>query len=255
MYKAFLSFFIAISFLSCSDHQPDAPTNANAIVMKSVDYLYANYRLLGYDSAVLTHNIVYGPYGTIFSTGGGRTMSVAAMMEVILTTMQQYASDSGDEGVFDFLPIESWQLLGSNCIKSHIWTNASLDSYGTADALCNFGMGEIVPFEDLTPGSFINFNRTTGTSHAVVFIAFIDTTGTEHTVYPDGAMIVGFKYFSSQGGYAVGTGGLDYRYAIFSDYTSPPGMPHTSDLNVIYSTNQHIMNTGILLHPSLWQLP
>ncbi len=243
------------ALIGCVPPSEEPPVSANAMVMESVAYLYDNYGLLGWGNAVLTHDIIYGPYGTIPATEGGKTMNVAAMMEVILTVMQRYASETGNDEVFDYLPIESWRNLSNDCIKAHIWTNPILDSYGTVDALCHFGMGEIVPFEELTPGSFINFNRTTSTGHAVVFLAFIDGDGTEYAAYPDGVTVIGFKYFSSQGGPAVGEGGLDYRYAIFDGYGPPSGLPHGTDIHVIYSTDRQIMNTGRMLHPSRWEMP
>jgi hypothetical protein len=176
-------------------------------------------------------------------------MCVAAVMEVILTAMQLYADDTGDATVWDFLPIDSWKYLGADNIKAHIWVNADLDAYGTADALRHFGMGENVPFELLQPGGVININRTTGTGHAVVFLKFIDIDGTEYDTWND--QVVGFRYFSSQGGYDPGTGGLDYRCAIFSDYGSPT-MSCRRDLNVIYSTNQQLLNTGHMFAPAFW---
>lgn len=226
-----------------------ASTYFNDWVLSAVDYLWANYRLLGYDSAVLTHDIPYGANGLIEMSGGAKTMCVAAAMEVILTAMNLYAEDTGDTSVFEFLPEESWETLSSDHIKAHIWVNHSLGSGGTADALENFGMGEFVVFEDLTPGTFLNLNRTTGTGHAVVFLGFIDIVGNIYDTWnPD---VVGFYYFSSQGGFDVGAGGLDYRYAVFSDYGSPP-MPGKRDLNVIYSTNTDYLNTGYMFHPDYW---
>ncbi len=226
-----------------------AGTYFNDWILSAVDYLWANYRLLGYDSAVLTHDIPYGDTGLIEASGGARTMCVAAVMEVILTAMNLYAEDTGDDTVFDFLPEQSWETLHDNHIKAHIWVNHSLGSGGTADALENFGMGEFLLFEDLTPGSFVNLNRTTGTGHAVVFLGYLDLAGNIYETWnPD---VVGFYYFSSQGGYDVGAGGLDFRYAVFSDYGAPP-MPGKRDLNVIYSTDSDYLNTGKMYHPDGW---
>ncbi len=176
-------------------------------------------------------------------------MCVAAAMEVILTAMQIYAQDTGDDSIFDFLPVKSWQSLQSNNIKAHIWVNDALKSYGTADALAHFGMGENVPFEQLKPGSFLNLNRTNGTGHAVVFLSFIDIKGNEFSTWNE--RVVGFKYFSSQGKYGVGAGGLDYRYAVFHKYGSP-SMPYKRDTGVIYSKKTYDLNTGMMWSPSGW---
>ena len=226
----------------------------NEYVLKAVDYLYANYKLLGYADAVLTHDIEYGSYGTIKMTGGGKSMCVSAAMETILTAMQVYAQETGDATVWDFLPKRSWEYLSATDIKAHIWVNSGLDSYGTADALAHFGMGENVPFAQLAPGSFINVNRTTGTGHAVVFLSFIDVTGTEYDTW--NTNVIGFRYFSSQGGSLPGAGGLDYRYAIFAtdeyENNGYPTMPYKSDIHIIKSDDQHILNTGMMFHPENW---
>ncbi len=221
----------------------------NDAVLCAVDYIYANYGLLGYDSAVLTHDISYGDKGVISATGGARTMCVAAVMEMMLQGMILYAEDTGDPSVFDFLPKSSWETLDSSHIKAHIWVNHDLDSWGTADALRHFGMGENIPFEELAPGSFVNINRTTGSGHAVVFMHYIDSVGDRVDTYGD--EVVGFRYFSSQGGYAEGQGGMDYRYAIFDSFGALE-MPYNRDLNIIYSENQNYLNTGMMYGPSDW---
>jgi len=222
-------------------------------MVEATDWLYENYGLLGYDSAVLTHDIEYGDYGLIEKTSpDGKTMCVAAVMEIILTAMQLYAEDTGDQSVWDYLPIRSFQYLGAGDLKAHLWVNyGDIDSGGSADALRHFGMGMNTPFEDLVPGSVININRTTGTGHAVVFLAFLDIDGNEYESYPSGVEVVGFKYFSSQGGFEVGAGGLDYRWAIFSDYGCPT-MPGKRDCEVIWSEGQYLFNRGVIYHPSQW---
>jgi len=221
----------------------------NSYILEAVDYLYDNYSLLGYDSAVLTHDIPYGDYGIIPVSGGAKTMCVAAVMEVILTAMNIYFDDTGDYSVFDILPIRSWKYLGENDLKAHLWVNYDLNAGGTADALRNFNMGGNIPFEELEPGSFINLNRTS-TGHAVVFLSFIDIDGTEYTEYNDD--VIGFRYFSSQGSLAVGAGGFDYRYAIFEEFGTPE-MPYKRDTGIIYSTDQHYLNTGVMFMPMYWR--
>ena len=229
----------------------------NYYILEAVDYLYANYGLLGYASANLTHDIQYGDddinssghYGIINRSGGARTMCVSAQMEVILTAMQIYADDTGDYSVYEYLPVSSWKTINEYNIKGHIWVDHNYSS-GTADALKNFGMGEVVPFEQLKPGSFINLNRTNGTGHATTFLAFLDENGNEYSEYPSGVEIIGFKYFSAQGKYEVGKGGFDYRWAIFSNYSTPSFCAYKKcDLNVIDSDNQAYLNTGMMFMP------
>ncbi len=222
----------------------------NEYILLAVESLYDDYGKLGYDSAAFTHDIEYGPHGDIERSGGARTMCVAAVTEVILTAMQIYAVQTGDDSIFDFLPRSSFEGFGSDDIKAHLWVSYELETAGSADALRHFGMGENIVFEDLRPGSFVGINRTTGSGHAVVFLSFIDINGTESDTWHPG--VVGFRYFSAQGGYDVGYGGLDYRYAVFSEFGAPE-MPYNRDLNIIYSEDQGWMNTGMMFHPSQWR--
>jgi len=231
----------------------------NFYILEAVEYLNNNYRLLGYASANLTHDILYGTdgvndathYGMITRSGGARTMCVSASMEVILTAMRIYAEDTGDNTIYDFLPRTSWTTQNEANIKGHIWVDHNYSS-GTADALHNFGMGDNYNFEELMPGSFINLNRSTGTGHAVTFLAFLDQQGNEYEEYPENTDIIGFKYFSSQGRYAVGAGGFDYRWAIFGDNTPAFCSTKRCDTKVIESTNQQYLNTGMMWNPSRW---
>lgn len=238
--------------VSVRSRNPAPSPRFNDFILAAVDQLNAEHRLQGYGAAALTHDIAYGNSGTVRATGGGKTMCVAAVMEVMLTAMTIWAEDRGDPSVFSYLPVESWQTLRSSHIKAHLWVNASLGAHGSADALRNFDMGERVPFEQLRPGGFINLNRTNRTGHAVVFLAFVDAQGREHEAW--NPAVIGFKYFSAQGGSAVGAGGLDFRYAIFSSHGAP-AMPYRRDLNVIYSTNQRLLNTGEMWSPTRWGTP
>ncbi|MDT8285718.1 MAG: hypothetical protein RQ748_01305, partial [Elusimicrobiales bacterium] len=74
---------------------PDADGDGyfNRYILKAVDRLYAEYGLLGYDiSSILTHDIPYHTYGVIKARRPPLTMCVAAMMEVLLTAYDIYAS-------------------------------------------------------------------------------------------------------------------------------------------------------------------
>lgn len=222
----------------------------NAYILKAVDFLYANYGLLGYDiHSVLTHDIAYHTYGTIPALRAPLTMCVAAQMEVILTAYRIYAEETGNYLIYEYLPKRSFEGLSVTDIKGHIWVNPEFNAHGTADALINFGMGERTEFENLKPGSFININRTNRTGHAVTFIAYINITGAVQHEY--NSSVVGFKYFSSQGGRNAGSGGFDYRYAVFSKFGCPT-MPYKRDCNVIYSADQKMLTTGTMLNPKSW---
>lgn len=231
-------------------------TYFNEYILQAVEELHASWALKGYDRAVLTHDIAYGGGAAVRATKPPATMCVAAVMEVILTAMNLYAEEKGDDRIFSYLPKRSWERLAPDCIKAHLWVNPSLESYGAADALRHFGMGATVPFEELKPGSFIGVNRVSRTGHATVFLAFIDIDGNELSTYGD--EVVGFKYFSSQGKKTPGAGGLDFRHAIFStrefEKNGYPQMPIKRDVGVIRSSKQHVMNTGMMLHPDEWLL-
>ena len=88
----------------------------------------------------------------------------------------------------------------------------------------------------------------------MIFLAFIDEDGNEYDTHNES--VIGFKYFSSQGGYATGTGGFDFRYAIFETQTyvreGYPEMPYKRDVGIIRSDSQNYLNTGMMLHPEYW---
>ena len=229
---------------------PGAPEDRHfsGYIMKAVDWLYANYGLLGYDiRSILTHDIAYHTSGDILARNPPLTMCVAAQMEVILTAYRIYAEETGDYSVYEYLPKRSFEGLRITDLKGHIWVNHDFNSYGTADALINFGMGERTAFEDLRPGSFVNINRDNRTGHAVTFINFINVNGEPQAEY--NGSVVGFRYFSSNGG-SAGSGGLGYGNAIFRQHGCP-WMPDR-DCGVIYSTNQNMLNTGTMLSPKHW---
>ena len=231
----------------------DAPAGDryfNAYVLKAIDYLKANYGLLGYDiNSILTHDIQYHDQGVLKARHAPLTMCVAAQMEIILTAFDIYSRETGDYSPYAYLPKRSFEGLEITDLKGHIWVNPDFNANGTADALINFGMGERRTFEQLRPGDFVNINRTTKTGHAVTFIGYIGKTGKMLPSY--GPDVVGFKYFSSQGLREAGQGGLDYRYAVFSKYGCPE-MPYKRDCNVIYSADQRMLNTGTMLAPAFW---
>lgn len=224
-------------------------TYFDSYVLKAVDRLYNKYRGLGYDmNSIYTHDLPFGPFGFIKATPSHKTMCVASQLEVIVTAMDLYAAETGDRSVYEFLPMQSWKGLSVKDIKGHIWVNSRFNSFGTADALAHFGMGETTLFEKLTPGSFINFNRKKGSGHAVTFIAFIDKDGKEYTTH--NPSVIGFKYFSAQGKKDP-DGGLDFRYAVFDGHACPD-MPYKKDCGIMYSKDRRILDSGRMWAPTSW---
>lgn len=242
----------AVSIPLRADPQP-APEPGkyfNAYILKAIDYLYKNYGLKGYDiSSILTHDMSYNVNGVIKARRPPLTMCVAAQMEVLLTAYEIYFNETGDPSPYYYLPKRSYEGLAVTDLKGHIWVNPEFNANGTADALINFGMGERRIFEDLTPGDFVNINRTNRTGHAVTFLGYINKVGKILPKYD--STVVGFKYFSSQGRLEAGQGGLDYRYAVFSKFGCPE-MPYRRDCEVIYSKDQRMLNTGTMLAPKFW---
>lgn len=231
---------------------PAVPTTPyfNQYILKAVDQINKKYAMLGYNiNAQLTHDLAYHNLGTLKATKGSLTMCVSAVLEVIVTAYDIYAKETGDYSIYQFLPFESWNTLKKTAIKAHIWVDAELNSYGTADALIKFGMGERAKFEELEPGAFINLNRTNKTGHAVVFISYIDEKGNELPRYS--SAVAGFKYYSAQGKEAVGQGGFGYKYAFFDGKC--PTVPYPRDCGVMRSSSSKYLNTGFMLHPKHWK--
>lgn len=223
----------------------------NKYLLKAVLELYSKYGKKGYDiHAALTHDIAFADQGNVKALKPPYTMCVAAQLEIILTAYSIYASETGDYSVYSYLPKTSYEGLGPGDLRGHIWVNHDFNSYGTADALRNFGMGEIKTFDSLKPGAFVNINRTNGTGHAVLFIGYIDKQGRLQENMDSNT--IGFRYFSSQG--TKDSGGLDYRNAVFSQYGCPE-MDFKRDCNVIFSQDQRYLNTGMMLSPRYWKLP
>jgi len=223
----------------------------NRYILKAVAHLTKNWGLLGYDiNKQLTHPIDYNKLGTLKPTGNGLTMCVSGSLEVMITAFELYSKETGDQKVYQFLPFDSWNTLRDTNIKAHIWVNSKLNSYGTADAIAKFGIGENVKFQNLEPGSFININRTTGSGHSVTFLSFIDIKGQDLPKYSD--KVAGFRYFGAQGRRIKGQGGFSYRHAFFSK-NGCPEVPYQRDCNVIFSDSQKLLNTGMMLDPSDWK--
>ena len=227
-----------------------AKTYFEPYLLRAVAYLYENYKLLGYDKNLeYTHPLPFSDLGILKSTGP-KTMCVAAQMEVIVTALDIYSRETGDKKPFKFLPKKAWEGYSINDLKGHMWVNSKFDSYGGADALKNFGMGELVPFEQLVPGSLLNWDRANGTGHAAILISFIDKDGKEYATHNPN--VIGFKYFSSQGLKTPNAAGLDYRYGVFNQHGCPTNMPYLTDCGILYNKKRNSFNTGRMWAPSSW---
>ncbi|MDB5873781.1 MAG: hypothetical protein JWQ07_3223 [Ramlibacter sp.] len=176
-------------------------------------------------------------------------MCVSGVFEIIVTAINLYAKQTGDQSPYAFLPFASWNRLRPFDLRGQVWLVEKSNSFGTAHALQNFGLGSVVDFAALEPGSFINLNRTNRSGHATVFLAYINKAGDELARHSD--QVVGFKYFSSQG--TPETGGFGHRYAFFSDVSCPAINPDRKrDCGVIRSKEAMLLNAGVMWHPRDW---
>jgi hypothetical protein len=250
-----VSFFAAVASPSVSMADP-TKNGFNDYILQAVTYLEANYEAKGYGASAYTHPLPYGSATIKDGPKAPETMCVAAVAEVIVTALNIYMHDTGDKTPATYLPANGWYSMRVGDIKSYIWVDPRLESYGTADALAKFGVGVRQPFADLQPGSFINLNRDNKTGHAVVFLGFIDRAGDIVSSY-DAAKVAGFKYFSSQGKTGAPGSGFGYKYAFFrtKDERYCPDLSggRRVDCGVIYSDDMKMLDTGYMTMPSTWK--
>lgn len=217
----------------------------NEYLLKAVEKIDKEWSKLGYKNKAYTHDLTLGSI-KFKATNAPYTMCVAAQMEIIVTALNIYCNETGDISPYNYLSNKQWTSLKTGTFKDLVWVNSG--SKGTADALEKFGMGKIVPFEELTPGSFINLNRTTKSGHATLFIGYLDKNGNILTKYSK--KVVGFKYYSSQG--KKDNGGFDYRYAFFDGFCPSLSDGKRRDCKIIRSKNQKYLNTGLMFLPQYW---
>lgn len=223
----------------------------NDSILEAVDAIYAEWKAQGYDeNSYFTHDLDYGPFRAIKANNRPKTMCVAAVAEVIVTGMTRLYHSNGDPTPFEKLPITSWQRGTASSIRAHIFMYGGLKSNGTAHALSRFGIGQVVAFNALKPGDFINFNRESGTGHACVFLGYLDAQGNETAAFD--STVAGFKYFSAQGKSSI-DGGLGYRWAFFAG-KGPVNLSggRRMDRGVIFSNKPSLLCCGYMMHPSIW---
>ena len=244
---------ILVTVIIATAESPANPQSFNSYILQAVDYIAKNYSAKGYGQAAYTHDLPYGNT-VVKASRPPETMCVAAVAEVIITALNIYMHQTGDETPLKYLPVSSWERLRLTDIKSHIWVDSRLKSNGTADALSTFGIGRHARFSELTPGAFININRDNGSGHAVVFLGFIDANGKDVSTY--GPSVAGLKYFSSQGKHGATGSGFGYRYAFF-DKDGVPFCPTLAsdmkrDCGIKFSKDYTILNCGYMIMPAQW---
>jgi hypothetical protein len=245
------------------------PPSFRPYILKAVEMLASQRPRGGYDlHRRFTRDLSYGHECCLRATppdnpsGPRPTMCVAAVVEVIVEALNEYARTGG----VDFnreLPLARWNGSTRAHVIPNIFQYAGADSTGTAFALERFGLGRERDFQQLLPGDFINFNRRprpgrTATGHAVVFLGFLRRGFTTPATAFSGD-VVGFRYFSAQG-QGRADGGFGYRNAYFVDQCpSPRG--RDDDCNIVGLTvrangtvvqTQRLFNTGEMFAPPGW---
>jgi hypothetical protein len=225
----------------------------NSYVLKAVSLIASERAGQGYDlHSYFTRDLSYGPDnpGAIKANHPPLTMCVAAVTEVMIEALNIYCNETHDKTPFQKLSVTSWKRGSMKDIRAHIFQYDGTKCNGTAHALQRFGIGKQMSFASLLPGDFLTMNRTTGSGHTAVFLGFIGADYGDIAQY-SGA-VRGFKYFSSQGK-KVG-GGFGYRWGFFSTFCPDEAACKRRDCNIILSDNQHLLNTGCMLHPSSWNV-
>ncbi len=223
----------------------------NVHILAAVDDIYTNYAARGYDiNSYFTHDLTYGPAGTIKANHPPLTMCVAAVAEIIVGALTRLYGEGGDRTPFDKLAIASWQRGTPSSIRAHIFMYEGTGSQGTAHALERFGIGAVVPFAELQPGDFINFNRQSGSGHACVFLGYLDDAGNDVAAF--GPSVAGFRYFSAQGKNSPDAG-FGFRWAFFAG-KGPATLSggRRMDRGIIWSEKPSLLCCGYMIHPAHW---
>ncbi|MGM4987528.1 hypothetical protein [Tardiphaga sp. 841_E9_N1_2] len=251
-----VAIFLALSTVSSRADDGDF----NKYVLQSAKFLAENYSNGGYSlNNALTHDLEYNG-STIPSTQRTtavprESMCVAGMLEVMVHALDFWSKENGNnKKPFSDIPVESWRRLRPTDLRAHLWVDSRLGSYGTGDAMRNFGIGENVSFAQLRPGDFANINRpklagrrSSPSGHAVVFLDYIDEQGT-----PTAALKAkGIKYFSHQSS----TNGFGEKYGFFlkSGEWFCPSLPGKSvDCGIMFSNDQRFLTLGRMWSPTRW---
>lgn len=133
-------------------------------------------------------------------TGSRASHCVGITFEVFYRAMQARNRAAGlDVSSFNGM---SFAQLQDFVLRWYAASGSKAES-NPAAAIVKYGLGQqVVTWETAQPGDFVDFSRTNGTGHSVIFLNWIRRDG----------VIVGLRYWSSQGS----TGGIGYREEYFS---------------------------------------
>ena len=269
----------------------NATADFNACVVATTQFIYADRRNKGYDThGIFTKALDYGPATAAITPSDKKpeTMCVAAASEMAIETLNSYYKATNDARPFNIIKSSSWNGSGPTDIRSFMWENEGpADSRGAGRAFVTFGAGEIVDFSAAKPGDFLSLDRqlfrprVTWTAqeardfarrrpetengqigawkysgHSTVFLGYLDKSLNWTSRYQQD--VVGFLYFSSQGGHGA-DGGFNYRWAIFKGSKDRNNrdicgvMPSLSaKIDCHFGGIERKVRVGRLWHPSRW---
>jgi len=146
----------------------------------------------------MVHDGYYG--GEVLFSGGGDCFCSGHTLEVFLRAYRAWQTANG---VSESVPyeVDSRQLLdgdidpyGSNGGEFYqYWQGFGItNEASSADAFAAFGIGREIPqaeWDQALAGDYVNLSRSTGSGHAVIFIAWVMDNGTR----------VGLRYYGCNG--------------------------------------------------------
>ncbi len=255
--------------------QPDL----NEYVVRAVEKIYSERSKGGYHiGSAYTGDLTYGeqvvkatPKRSPEDVSPRRTMCVAAVGEVMIEAINLYVQDSGDPTPYLRLPASTWMRGTLLSFKPYLFMQTDsrgVFNYqlgktpstikderrvfalarGTGHAMSIFGIGVERDFNALKKGDFVNFNRSSGSGHAVVFLSYIGSDNKYTSTY--NSEVIGFHYFSAQGK-GKPDAGFGYRDAYFRTHSGPSAGGYPKD-SAIRSQDRLYLNGGRLWTPSAW---
>lgn len=272
--KIVVSLLLSVFAVALGASQANAQTpTLNSKILEAIKLVETTRSNGGYDlNKAYTQNLSYGQGGVIptssrpaGATPPHSTMCVAAVVEVLVEAINLHAAEPGaNKDIYQLLALKSWRSGNILSLKANIFRFQGTGSPGTAFSLERMGIGRQKPFESLVPGDVVNFNRPpsttfpSGSGHSVFFISFL-TKSSEVSSYSD--QVVGFRYFSAQGG-SRPDAGFGYRNGYFMGSCPQPRKAGVDDCNIFRGLtagpngtrvqDQFLLNTGEMYHPSAW---
>lgn len=214
----------------------------NSYILEAVEAVYQAVGRKGYRSkSDFTNNFAFGPF-QVQAHNPPYTMCVSFQFQLILTAINIYAAVSGDHTVYGFLKRSEWLGLNGLTLQNCVWENEHCHSVGQALSL--FGMGEMLAFPQLAPGSFVSYDRGKG-GHSVCFLGYLDDRADLVPQYSPN--VAGFRYIASNGSGSSGEG-ISYRDGVLAGRTMRQG-------GMKQSKGIKNLRGGAMHSPSIWHAP